>query len=987
QLSVRSVTNSDNPEAGLAKFREFAEENKSSPLIKPTDAGFGEDVLSAGKKIGDDMVKYVKERVNTFKGDRTKLDELAKADKMIAAVREFGPQLEQFRSTNAPPPFDGVYKEIDAAEGTIKFERNRLVVLEKVRGLLAAPTDKSIEQAGAMLAENKLDADSEGQEMVRVAREGLKALVKYEALPNDPRKPPESSAASLLFVAPIGQTKPAAKLPVDDPGASVFLAIARGVLYAIDEDTGELLWAARVGTDVFDPPAVARVDLDGETKELAVVTSNVAGQPGLTGIELRTGKARWFQPLIAAAAGPAVVSGSRAYVSVRDELGSVFDFDLVKGQQLGRITLTQPIGPAALRPGTGLLYVPADARRVYVVDVGAKNDDGMLQQPKCVQIIATGHLPGTVRTPPLILGPAGDQPADRWMVLSQADGPTTMKLRAFPIAQATPPGDGGPPPELPAEPSAELSVPGWAWFPPVTDGERLAIVTDAGQMRLFGVNQPGNADRAMFPLPFPTLPSSPDGAPVPGFVVPAEEAAFWVLAGGTLQKVRLSLVPSRGLDVVTASRPITLGVPTQAAQMNFRRDAACFVVRSAAGSGFRAALISLKDGETRWQRQLGVAPAAPPIPHGEGVLLVDDDGGASLIPPTVNAVKPGETKSAEPDWLVASSLDGVTGPTQVAVSADGKVVHTVTPTGVAPTAKWMIRKIVNGKVERTGSVTPPAALAGAPAAFADGLLIPAADGFVYRLYPGDGKLNPDTLKQGLRWWEDRRNPDAVCYLTVLSGDTFLTSDGGKLLTRWTWGGRDMTPTQTTWEVRERIAVPPLLLPTAGGGTFPRLLVADVTGSVWMYEMTKSGPPVRRWRAGVGHVPTGRPTSPLALGTDANGRFVVSYVVDHRSAVCFTPDKDVTLWVAKTGDDTASSLVGAPRPIADGRWLIADLSGKVRALDGASGKPVATGTVALPGVVPAATGSQVDASRMLIPLSDGSAVVVPVGDAVPADGKK
>ena len=213
----------------------------------------------------------------------------------------------------------------------------------------------------------------------------------------------------------------------------------------------------------------------------------------------------------------------------------------------------------------------------------------------------------------------------------------------------------------------------------------------------------------------------------------------------------------------------------------------------------------------------------------------------------------------------------------------------------------------------------------------------------------------------------------------MSSDSFLTTDGGKILTKWTWAGREMAPGNATWEVRDRIAVPPLLLPGAGGGAQPRALVADVTGSVWMYDTSRGGQPLRRWRAvGGSPIPSGRPTSTMMMGTDANGKFVVTYVVDHRTAVCFAPDKDVPLWVAKTGDDTASSLVGSPRQIGDGRWLISDLSGRVQVLDGGTGKPAASGAVSLPGVVPAATGSQVDKTRMLVPLSDGSSVVVPVG---------
>ena len=78
------------------------------------------------------------------------------------------------------------------------------------------------------------------------------------------------------------------------------------------------------------------------------------------------------------AAGPAVVVGTRAYVPLRDEQGTIYEFDLTSGTRRGRIRLGQPVGLncVAVRPGTGLLYAAADARRVYVIDAGAKDDDG-----------------------------------------------------------------------------------------------------------------------------------------------------------------------------------------------------------------------------------------------------------------------------------------------------------------------------------------------------------------------------------------------------------------------------------------------------------------------------------------------------------------------------------------------------------------------------------------------------------------------------------
>src|SRR5262249_37862088 len=155
-------------------------------------------------------------------------------------------------------------------------------------------------------------------------------------------------------------------------------------------------------------------------------------------------------------------------------------------------------------------------------------------------------------------------------------------------------------------------VPGWAWFPPVTDGDRIAVVTDFGQFRLFGVNQPGSNDRPVFPLPEPRppLPAPPEGRAVRGLVFTAEDAAFWVLANGRLQKLRVGLVPSRGVEVIPSGPPLPVGEPTQPPQLNNRKDSACLVVRSPNSAGYKAVLVNLRDGELRWQRQLGVVPAA-----------------------------------------------------------------------------------------------------------------------------------------------------------------------------------------------------------------------------------------------------------------------------------------------------------------------------------------------------------------------------------------
>ena len=295
-----------------------------------------------------------------------------------------------------------------------------------------------------------------------------------------------------------------------------------------------------------------------------------------------------------------------------------------------------------VRPGTGLLYAVGGARRVFVVDAGGKDLGGGPRTPRCVQVIGTRHDAGTLRTPPVLVGPEGDAPADRSMVLAQTEG----RLRAFSLPPiATPPEDGSVPAEIPATAAADLPLDGWVWFPPACDGEWLALVTDRGAFRVYGINQPGNFDKAVFPLQSPALPAPPAGIAVRGLAFAAEESAYWVLANGSVQKFRVANIPGREHEVVEAGTATAIGEPTQPPQLNNRRDAASLVVRSRNSAGCKAVLMNLATGEIRWQRQLGVIPAASPIPQEGVVVLASEDGGLVALPGT-GATAPGQVTVA-----------------------------------------------------------------------------------------------------------------------------------------------------------------------------------------------------------------------------------------------------------------------------------------------------------------------------------------------------
>lgn len=993
QVVVRSVTNREHPDPAIERFNTFVESRKGSPFAQHT-SGYGRDIYEAGRKLGEDIAGHADDRVKAYRADRSgKAGELERAEKAVAAGRSLLPKLEPFRAGDEPP-VEPIRKDLDRVESEVKRERDRTAALAKAAAQLRTLTDASIQQA-----ENELSAagfldDPEAQGLVADAKGRLRELVKYEPDPAAPRSPPQSAAATILFVTPIGPTRRAPAAGVgDDDRPAIFLAQARGILYAIEEDEGSLLWAVRVGSDTLDSPTIATVELETGPTPVALVVSNVAGKPAIAAYVLRTGVPLWYQPLevpdpgdpkgrvAVPASGRAIVIGNRAYVPLRDANGTIYEFDLTSGTRQGRIRLGQPIGQSAIavRPGTGLMYVAADARRVYVIDAGARDDDGNAARPRCVQVIATNHLPGTLRTEPLLLGPDGTQPGDRWMILSQADG-RRMQLRAFALPPILPPStDGKVPPETFTAPAAELPVDGWAWFAPVTDGDRLAVVTDFGQFRLFGVNQPGSLDRPLFPLPElrSSLPAPREGRAVRGLAYPAEEAAFWVVANGNLQKFRLGLIPSRGVEIIPVGQPVLLGEPTQPPQLNHRRDAVSLVVRSLNSAGCKAVLANLRTGELRWQRQLGVMPAASAIPQGDGLLLVAEDGGILAIP-DASVAAPGRATAAPAGWVIASPPEHASGPTTLALSADGATLFTVTPVvaidGQNANPRFLIRRVADGKVVHEGSVNAPGSLAGSPVVLGGALLLPLDDGFVHRHAPGT-RPNPDTLSAGPKWEIERRGSIAQCHITPLTASSFLTNDGGRKLTKWSWpAGGAWNPGGASWELRERPADAGVVLAPAAGSSGPRLLIADVTGSLWLFDTARSGKPIRRWQPGIG-IPGGEPSSSIVLQTDATGRTVAAYTVAGKFLVNIDPERDLPLWSVNTGEEPESALVGPPQPGGKGRWIATSLAGKVVVYDIASGKPTATLETGLPGSVPAVASGLLGTDSVLVSLSDGSSVVL------------
>src|SRR5262249_53235287 len=152
---------------------------------------------------------------------------------------------------------------------------------------------------------------------------------------------------------------------------------------------------------------------------------------------------------------------------------------------------------------------------VYVLDVG---------QRRCVEVLRSGHRAGSLRGEPLLVRGWQDDPkGGKWrdlLLLRQEDTPGSLRLRA------------------PAPPEARFTVAALPSLPAYHDGERVIEVTDAGVAALFGINQPGNRDPLLFRLT-PADIVAKRGPPTPGLLAHATEHDLWVLARGTLARLRL----------------------------------------------------------------------------------------------------------------------------------------------------------------------------------------------------------------------------------------------------------------------------------------------------------------------------------------------------------------------------------------------------------------------------------------------------------------
>jgi outer membrane protein assembly factor BamB len=823
-------------------------------------------------------------------------------------------------------------KQDEVNEKIVAFERKE-AVLARVKGAVDSFSFAAMQEAIATARERGLNADPDVAKLIAELPAKHRDSVRYTVV--EPGKlaalPPEEQEPSLLVV-------PVVKPHFGEVEAEtrVVLALARGVLYALEPGRGRLRWAARVSIDTADLPV--RVPRTPIAPELVLVLA--PDSYTLTALDAERGTPVWRHRLKAACLGNPVLVGNRAFVPT--DQGFVEEIETTEGRPLGYYDLGQPLPVGGVHePGTNRVYFPADSHSIYILDVAART---------CAGILYAGHPEGSLRGPPVIVPeparPGGNRPVDASLVLCQEDGLDKVKLRVFPLPITDP--EAG-------QRQAEKPLSGWSWFPPFCDGERLAQVTDAGRFGLFGIEARGRDAVHLFDLVKGETVLG-GGGPASGRaqIVHADAEHFWVLADGWLHKLLLTFDRQAGPKLVARQLGVApLGSALHAGQV--RTDTAdktmLFLVSQVRDAQTcLASAMGARRGTLYWQRQLGLVSQGQPVRLGEAILVQDQGGGVFRFDPARLRDLPG-------NWHLAGQrltipLANSTGPTYFLSAPDGASVVAVTCTEATT---LVVRQFQAGRDAPTiQKFQQQAPLGGTPGLGTGALVLPLGNGILVRQALAGGPA-----VSGPNWRAAHAEVDALGFVVPLGGDDFLVTDGSRGLKRLHWPGGNMAEARASSELPSRIVAAPVVLPPDAATGDVRIAVADAANTVTLLQGDGLRT-ARQW--------------PMA-GKITAGPFVrgkgIGCVVDHRRLVWLDPDKDRHAWEYAPPAD----IVGEPQLVKDDLLVVADLSGHFAGFDLTTGQEPGPGYTLRANVAPAAAPLAFGNGRLFAPLTDGTVLLL------------
>jgi outer membrane protein assembly factor BamB len=711
------------------------------------------------------------------------------------------------------------------------------------------------------------------------------------------------------------------------------------VLYAFDAERGELRWARRVGVDTSVLPL--RLPPDPITPELLVVLSS--DRPAVSALVAETGALVWRHELEAPCTSQPLLIGRSLLVPTL--AGRIDEIEITGGRLLGHYELGQRLSVGgAMQPGTARAFFPGDGFCVYVLDTTTRT---------CEAVLYANHPAGSLRGPPILV-PGKATPAKEGkevkgqsgsLLLCQSDGSAKTLLRAFNL-----------PIEDPDQaPSDVEEIKGLSWFPPYHDADKLALATDAGLLSLWGIQQKGNR---YDPLLFRMLKDGKDdyhvgGSPGRAQVVHADADGYWVL-GGSLKRLRSVMRLQSGPDLTSAwPQPPSLGSPLHAAQRHQDESGRASLLLATLATDrptCRLTAVDAATGNLDWQRQLGCVNIHSPAAR-DGRVLLRDPNGLFLLDSEQYSGEGVKPRQAIDDFLVREPL-GPNDEVLLLVGSTEFVQLAWSRTAAPP--KLRVRHIPPIGDSRTEEHELQALPAGTSAMGNGFALLPLANGVVARVSFGG------TILAGPHWRGSGVDEQFPGHVVMVGADEFLMTDGRSGMARVSWPGKTHQQ-RAACELTHRIVSAPAVLPGTGGAR-PRLAVADASDTLSLLDAERLEV-LRRW--------------PLP-GKITAGPFVqeggIVCIVEHKRVVRIDPDRpgdrDSVWEYTMVGD-----IVGAP-VLLDGMLIIADVSGAIVAFEPNTGRTLGGYTLRA-NVAPDAAPVPFGAGRLLLPLNDGTLVLLPL----------
>jgi outer membrane protein assembly factor BamB len=939
------------PETALRGLEYFASHYDQKPAFE----AYRSDFTHALEVVTENLATSASVLLEPLRGIQTLKDRVARATDLLGKAEQAQALAKKYYPKGGLSPRkaggDGnggpdsrITELVASVRPRIALARKRLDAFALLNTL--KPTGLNIRRAKDLIAREGLQDEPPALDVLERLREQFFASIAYsqEKEAVAPEKPANLASASRLMIVPSVTASP--QLP--QANAEVVFALARGMLYALAGTDGNLLWAAHIGIDASALPL--RVPDQEGARDIVLVMSSDKDE--LTARDVKAGRELWHQKLNSPCLARPFLIGYRVYVPTY--AGDLYEINANTGSLEGSFHLGMPLTVGGShQEGSDLIYLPADSLYVYVLDVA---------QHKCVGILETDHPSGSIRNEPLIVKPAsasgetgGDfSPAGGFLVLSQTDGLEFMKLRAFhlPIVNW-------------AESAAvepQIRMPGWSWFPPQYDGEKISQVTDRGSIRVIGVNQANDQDSPLFVQASEDSAAQGAGGSLGrAEIVHAEEHSLWVLTAGELQRLLLAIDDASGLHLAKVWRqPLPLGAPLHEAQVSKARDTLYVVTQSSTRRDCLVTAVASGSGEIRWQRMLGLICRGDPLVLGGQVVAVDQGGSLYRFDP---AAQQKRRMPAEAAWqiggdVVAPSLPRIVVGPFLFPGVDGASVLEIAcvakdkPAADGSSYELIQRRFEPGKEVRTQSFPLSERLAGTPGVAADHLLLTLADGrFARQFFSGP-------FQSGLFWRSAETDPGSHGHVAMLGPTEFLVTDGFRGLSRWQWpaGGPKLEKSFELGAGAGAIVGPPLVLQN---GTL--ICVADSKGSVFVLRAADLTI-VRRWEL----------KGPITTAPFLRGDHI-GCIVDGRRLVWLDPARDPPSWQYET---PYAGIVGQPH-LSKGLVIVADLAGRLVGLDPATGRPAGREYRLGKGAIPAATPVPFGAGQLFAPVTDGSVLLPPI----------